>query len=305
MVITPQQISELLELIDVYVLRYAATTVTSEYLTEAEKALLAKYKVPYINRINSSDDAFRYGMLSVALKGSKHMTYDEVKKRLRNKKFLPMTLEQNVAMESVKLYNYNELKGLGNKMKKDANNIAIEVDKAMRNKYENVLRNEATMSMARKEGHKEMVSRFGHATGDWARDFDRMSDFIRHKAHSEGRVARQEQQQVLGKQAWVHVQNTACPSCRKLYLNPDGSPKVVPLKELVANGSNVGRKQADWKMVIPPAHPWCYCEVHQKLDWEEWNPKTQMFEIQLTPRAKELEKKAKKIFGDSSFIEKV
>lgn len=51
----------------------------------------------------------------------------------------------------------------------------------------------------------------------------------------------------------------ACPHCKRLYLEKDGRPKVFKLKDLLENGSNVGRKVADWKPVVGVTHPHCQC----------------------------------------------
>lgn len=51
----------------------------------------------------------------------------------------------------------------------------------------------------------------------------------------------------------------ACPHCKRLYLDQDGRPRVFKLKDLLENGSNVGRKVADWKPVVGITHPHCQC----------------------------------------------
>ncbi len=53
-----------------------------------------------------------------------------------------------------------------------------------------------------------------------------------------------------------------CPDCRRLFLE-DGAPRVFPLSELRANGTNVGVKRANWKPVLGPVHPWCLPEGQQ------------------------------------------
>ncbi len=51
----------------------------------------------------------------------------------------------------------------------------------------------------------------------------------------------------------------ACAKCRELYIGDDGNPKVFRLADLVANGTNVGRKREDWLPVVGTTHPWCAC----------------------------------------------
>lgn len=48
-----------------------------------------------------------------------------------------------------------------------------------------------------------------------------------------------------------------CNHCRRLYVGPDGAPRIFRLAELEANGSNVGRKVGEWRPVVGPTHPHC------------------------------------------------
>jgi len=70
-------------------------------------------------------------------------------------------------------------------------------------------------------------------------------------------------------EVYYHVQPIACASCKKLYLNPDGTPKIFKLSEILHNvartgGMNVGLtaskigKEGGW---LPNAstHPHCHC----------------------------------------------
>lgn len=59
------------------------------------------------------------------------------------------------------------------------------------------------------------------------------------------------------------VQPTACDDCKRIYLHPDGTPKVFRLGDLLEEvafngGTNVGRARKDWKATAL-LHPWCRC----------------------------------------------
>ena len=41
------------------------------------------------------------------------------------------------------------------------------------------------------------------------------------------------------------------------------APKVFRLDELKANGTNVGRKAAEYQPVVGPLHPWCRCTLER------------------------------------------
>lgn len=49
-----------------------------------------------------------------------------------------------------------------------------------------------------------------------------------------------------------------CDVCRRVYLEADGlTPKVYTMAELQANGTNIGKKKADWKATVGATHPHC------------------------------------------------
>lgn len=54
----------------------------------------------------------------------------------------------------------------------------------------------------------------------------------------------------------------ACNHCASLYLEKDGkTPKVFLLADLIANGTNYGKKTAEWKPVVGVTHPHCQCMI--------------------------------------------
>lgn len=53
-----------------------------------------------------------------------------------------------------------------------------------------------------------------------------------------------------------------CEHCKRLYLGPDGAPRIFKLSTLEANGlNNFGRKVKDWKPVVGATHPHCLCQL--------------------------------------------
>lgn len=47
-----------------------------------------------------------------------------------------------------------------------------------------------------------------------------------------------------------------CKYCKRFWFMSDGvTPKVYKLSELIANGTNIGRKQRDWKPTVDVTHP--------------------------------------------------
>lgn len=60
--------------------------------------------------------------------------------------------------------------------------------------------------------------------------------------------------------SWVYKipQPTACVYCFRIHLNPDGSPRLYKLSEVMGR-SNYGQPAYTWQFVIGATHPHCYC----------------------------------------------
>lgn len=290
---TPTQIKELLELIDVHVLKFLAQNVTTKYMTKDELRLLAKYGIE-ITGTPTVDMAFKLGMLSELLKkqGTKDMSFNQLRTYLEAKKYIPLDYREQKALESIKYQAYSEIRGLGKVMSTDFSRVLINNDKAQRAAYEKIIEDTAREAILNRQSLKEMSSALGHKTGDWARDFDRISDYILHEAHDTGRGYQIERVWGKGAQVYKHVFDQACKICTSLYMtNGMGSePRAFTVAELRANGSNIGRKAKDWKPVVGATHPWCRCEMETIPDGGVWDNDRQEFVIQLSPEEKKLGK---------------
>lgn len=112
---------------------------------------------------------------------------------------------------------------------------------------------------------KRLASDIGHSTEDWTRDIQRIAQTEGHTAVSNGVAeawraeegARQRPRPVL---VFKIPRPGACHHCIDLHLE-GGSPRIYLLSELEGNGTNVGRKTADWRAVVGSTHPWCGCPL--------------------------------------------
>lgn len=278
MIFTAQQIAELVAVINRQHLVFIAAEVGASVLTDEDRKVLLNAGVD-VNKLNPTgkiDMAFRFGMLAEAIndKRAKDMKYLEFKTLFEQGKLTPLTKAEEFALSTVRHQAYKDIKGLGNKIAGQFQDDLIEVDKKQRLAYEKIIEEELDEAILKRKTAKQMASALGHRTGDWARDFDRMSDFLMHTAFDQGKA-----QQILaekGEDAEVYKQvyPNACNHCQRLYLtNGEGSkPIIFKLKTLMENGTNIGKKVADWKPVLGSTHPWCRCELYDvpaKLKWDE------------------------------------
>jgi len=292
MILTPQQSQELLELLEVYVLKFAANNITDRYLSAQDKALLRKWGIDPTTARTTVDDAFKFGMLAEALgtQAVKHMGIEQIRKYIKSKQFLPLDYREKKALESLRFQAFNQIKGLGNKLSNDMMSINVEVDKRQRTKYERIIKQAAKKAILDRESIGMMSSEIGHKTKDWARDLDRISDYVLHDAHDHGRAYQIKKNLGTGALTYKKVFNQACKSCIRLYLTAGwgSEPIIYKVDTLLRNGSNIGKKTKEWKPVIGATHPWCRCEVVAVYPGSVWNDKTQQFEVQLTSEEKEI-----------------
>jgi hypothetical protein len=61
----------------------------------------------------------------------------------------------------------------------------------------------------------------------------------------------------------THDYADSCDVCQRFWFTPAGAPKIYKLSELLANGSNIGKKKAEWKPTVDNTHPHCVHVLHE------------------------------------------
>lgn len=286
MILTPAQIQELVQILENQHLVFLANTVGTGVLSQTDIDTLARFgvDVSQLPKYGVVDDAFRFGMLADALgsEKAKKMSYDDFKNTLKRGGFLPLTQAEQISLDHVKQRMYSDVTGLGAKIKKEGSNIIIENSKKQRLQYENILKETIASGVEQEKTAREIASDLGHATQDWAKDFDRIADFVLHEAFDTGkaqsilRKAEEAGEEAFG---YKEVYEGACEHCISLYLT-DGigsKPKIFRISTLISNGTNIGRTTKEWKPVIGSTHPWCRCELHHLPPNHEWSEEKKMF----------------------------
>lgn len=254
--------------IDFYHTLFIGQNIGKDVLSKKDIKLLKSrgIDVTKLPKQTIADYAYQFGIIAQALgdKRSKDLTFDQLKKFIESKNYIPLTSSEKAALGFVKQQMYSDIKGLGNRISQDFSQIAIEVDQKRRIKYENIIKNEAIKALEYRKSVSELSSEIGHKTKDWARDFDRISDYVMHNAFQQGIASNLLKNHGEDVKVFFSVYPGACKHCIRIYLT-DGigsKPKQFTLKSVIANGSNIGRKVIDWKPSISPLHPWCRCTLH-------------------------------------------
>lgn len=106
----------------------------------------------------------------------------------------------------------------------------------------------------------ELAQELAHRSGVFVHNWHRIAQTELQGAYNEGRTYTALDGYGQDAQIARFPESGACGHCLRLFIK-DGVPRVFPVEELAANGTNVGRKPADWLPTIWPVHPHCHCDV--------------------------------------------
>ena len=257
--LTPEQLFEVQKIIERYHTAFIVNAIDPDAVPAA---VLKELKQLHLvdPKIESIKDAYLYGQILAALQNPAvaKMTLDQLKSYLI-KNPVPLTpIEHHaVAMASQQAAQY--CRGLGNRVNLDTGQVLIEADKKLRAKLEATIRDATKQNIVRREGVQKLRSDLGWKTKDWARDLSRIALTEKQNAMQTG-VA-EHYKKKYGKDVLVarRAMPDACAHCKRLHEGPDGAPRIFRLADLEANGSNVGRKAAEWLPVVGVVHPHCQC----------------------------------------------
>lgn len=186
------------------------------------------------------------------------------KQMLEMARHVPLTTFERDQIAYVERETARHVTGLGEGIASTVQGAAEEAHQIMR--YRDLIRETSREGLLNRWSWKDLSSELGRRTGDWARDWDRIARSELQDAAldaSASKIARDNE----GEDPLVYKipRRNACRYCVALYLR-DGDfekPRVFRLSTLVANGSNVGRKVAQWKPTKGIAHPNCNCNLYE------------------------------------------
>jgi hypothetical protein len=269
MLFTPHQINEILSVLNKYVLTFVAHRVGTNVLSINDETVLRQAGIDLSSiTANQSNitQAFKFGLLSQALQDNavRSMTYLQFKEYLAKGRMFKLTALENSALANLQAQTYRDVLGLGSRIQTSIGNMLVNANRQANTvTHHKIVTDAAKQAIIDRRGVTSVISEIGHATAAWHKDLGRIADFVMHTAFDEGRSI--QIAKVNGDNALVYkdVYAGACPHCQKAFLTGGvGSiPKLFKLSDLRMNGTNVGRKVAEWKPVIGPLHPWCRCTL--------------------------------------------
>jgi len=307
MIFTPVQIEEILKIIEYNNSFLIATTLGVDALTNEDRVLLESFGVDpdsLYNKFPPAVRSFFWGRLSAQLTDLQagKITYSDFTKYLQQGQYIPLSRNEKNELRIAKQKTYGHIKNIGLKTKETARGIIVEEDEKRRLEYEKVIRGEIKRGVVDRKSIQGIISGIATKLEDWKKDWGRLVETEMQDIYNRGRLRTFLED--FGEDALVYKETYegACRHCIKLHLTAGigSQPILYKISELIANGTNIGRKVKEWKATVGPVHPWCRCDLKHVPKGTKWNPETGRFEY---PKDVKPKRKAKvKIFvGDKEF----
>jgi very-short-patch-repair endonuclease len=271
MIFTIDQISSVIKEIDKNILVYIGVNLGQDVLSVEDRKLLESFNInpdelsdefPYYYRM------FLLGKLTQLIGdfNALGLDYSDFDKYLKRKQYNPLTSFEKLQYELARNTTYSHLKNLGNRMRVDTQNSIIE--NLTRVEYEKIIKEEIEEGILQRKMVSGVVSDIGHRTGDWSKDLGRIVETEGNNIFQRGRAT--EIQKMSGKRdplVYKDVFPGACRHCIRLYLTKGigSKPILFRLSQLIANGSNIGRKVENWKPSLESTHPFCFANARTPI----------------------------------------
>lgn len=247
-----------------------------EYLSAEDRMILEMHGINVDDFDYTSDieKSYYFGVMAQTLGGMKSY---KVKEKLFNRWFeskmkKPVSVFHEQGLKHIKDRSFVDLAGLGNKVTDKLGNTILT---ANQKKRLNLVEEKSKEAVKDKKSQQWLASELGTITQDWAKDFSRMSNYIMQEAYGYGRAMQIFEDYGDDVEVYKQTFPGVCPQCLKNYGVPGEKPIVYKLKDLIANGNNIGKKEQD--PVVGPAHPWARSILHAIPPNSEWSDESKRF----------------------------
>lgn len=297
---TPSQINQIKDQIRKENLIFILKNVGAYGLTSDDISFLNDNDIDLENIRNEYPiikSAFQFGQWSANTnpKFAREISFDDFMKVVKSKTFLPLTEPEKYALNAIQYDTTRDVKTLGNRLGNKLDTIISELDTKNKSKYIKIIGEKTKEAVLKRSTVKELASELYHSTGDVTRDLIRVSQYQLHSSFNIGKFEEYKRIYKDLTRYYFYVYPKSCKHCERLYLtNGFGSkPKEFTSEQLIENGSNIGKKVADWNPTIASIHPYCRCTIMPIAPYEKWSDKDKKY-IFVEGAAKELIEEVKK-----------
>ena len=284
MTLTLTQIGNILKEIDKNLLVYISVNLGRDVLSGSDQDLLRSCGINPEKIVSEYPPYYRMFLLGRLTQligdfNSSKLDYSDFEQFLKRHQYAPLTQFEKTIYELARRATYTHLKHLTGVIRRDVETGITE--QLSRTEYERIIKKEIETGVAERKSVGAVVSDIGHRTGDWAKDLNRIVDTEMNNIFQQGRAVEMIER-AKGKDPLVYkdVFEGACRHCIAFYLTAGlgSEPRVFHLSDLLANGSNIGRKVVDWKATVNGVHPHCRCLLRQLEEGKKWDKETKRFE---------------------------
>ena len=285
LILTKRQLDKIINIIRKNITVFIGQQVGFDTLPLVDLAFLKAMKIDIsaFKNLSKIQQAYYFGMISKALgkKETENMSFKQFEKFFDEHQQTPLSTVEEGALKHLKQRAYNDLSGLGNKISNSFSNRILIANQKQRHSIKRLIKTKVTQAVKESKSQNWLASELRNASKDWARDFDRIADFLMHEAYDTGRAYAILEEFGPNAEVYKDVYLGACDHCIKAYLL-DGigsEARVFTVSELIANGNNIGRTAKEALPVVGPHHPYCRCTIAHKPKGNLWNALTLAFDI--------------------------
>lgn len=270
MIFTKNQIENLLSIIDFNTSMFISTQMGVDVLSTFDKYILNKFGFD-VKKITEKYppylQSFMWGQLTGWLNNNQanSVSYSDFQKYLKTGQYFPLTTKERNLYDIAVNRSYKHIKNLSNKRKDHVTKLISDED----------LKHEISEGISKRKSIQNIVSELGNKSGDWQRDYGRIVETEMNTIFQQGRATTLEKRFGEDVEVFKETYPLACRHCIRLHLTAGigSKPIVLPLSVVQANGTNIGRKVADWKFTVDSVHPFCFdkdTDVLTKDGWINW-----------------------------------
>jgi hypothetical protein len=276
--LSPKEVLDLAKLIRDYHTAFIIQIGAGDMVDPAEAAALVTKGILPPTVLTVIEDAYLYGQLIASVRSLsekddlKSLSYKQIKDRMKAKP-IPLSAQEKRAIAWSKHSAAVHIAGLGNRLADEFSSQVITADAEYRHQTMGKVYTALQENIEDRKTVRQLASALGDATEEWSRDLGRIAATEKQTAFQEGftqkLIAEEDEDPEHIYVAKIPKPN-ACPACLRLHMTAGiGSvPRIFALSTLIDNGTNRGKKQADWQAVVGTVHPWCACElVHVPPGW--------------------------------------
>lgn len=291
MIFNNEQIQEILSLVDFRFADLVWKIFGPSHLTSQDKENLKKHGIDpgsLVKKIPPYWANWMFGLLSSKLSDyqAKQISYKDLLDYLARRQYETPSKREIEEYEMACNRTYGYLKGLGDKMKKDISSYISDSELRMRMEQERTIKEGVKRGIVERDTTKLIAAKISNQLNDWSRDWNRIVETEYQGVFNMGRV-QSYMREGDGPNTLIYfdVYPAACRHCIRLYLTAGigSEPKLFTAEELIGNGTNIGRRVADWKpTIITAVHPFCYDDKVEVLTNKGWKffkdlDKTELF----------------------------